>query len=299
MKFSSKNESPLLHISNVALSETTDAGKLVQVWASVAGEKHLIATLQKEKHEHSILDLYFREEQQVEFSTHGPGKVYLSGYYEPDDEDLSEVDSEEEVQVAKEKPKAVVVHKSPVNQPQKAAVTQKSPAQKAQAAPVKESKPAKLVEDEAEEDDEEEDAELDEKDLDDDEEEDEDEAGEELEGEEDDDEDDEEPEGDDDDDEDDDEEKPVKKQKGLEGKPVQHKPQGGQKFQKRPQQGGEQGEHQDKPFHNQGGNKPWQNKHNGGGKDFGGGFNRERGSGGGRGFRGGNQHRGGDRKSVV
>jgi len=46
------------------------------------------------------LDLYFRVEQQVEFSSEGKGEIYLSGYFEPDegesiDEEVSEEEEEE------------------------------------------------------------------------------------------------------------------------------------------------------------------------------------------------------------
>jgi hypothetical protein len=130
-KLGSSGESPLLHLSNLALAPNAPAG-LTSVFASVNGKKHLLASLKKDSIEHSLLDLYFRQEQNVEFAVEGPGQVHISGYFEPDTEgEEEEEDEEEEVVAQKNKPQAQKTQPQQVAKPQQnqanAVQTQKSP----------------------------------------------------------------------------------------------------------------------------------------------------------------------------
>lgn len=46
--------------------------------------------------EQSFLDLYFRVDQQVELGVKGKGTIHLSGYIEPDEEGLNDLDLDDE-----------------------------------------------------------------------------------------------------------------------------------------------------------------------------------------------------------
>jgi len=91
-KIEEKEGQNLLHISNVALSGTSE-GK-TSLFAKVEGKKHLLTSLEHGKHEHVFLDLYFRAEQKVEFTVEGKGEVHLSGYFEPDSDDADGLDED-------------------------------------------------------------------------------------------------------------------------------------------------------------------------------------------------------------
>jgi len=98
-KLTDHSASSLLHVSNVALGGTADAGK-TSVWVTSEGKKILLTNLESGKHEQVSLDLYFRAEQNVEFSSSGKGDVYLSGYYEPETEGEDFEGSDEELEEA-------------------------------------------------------------------------------------------------------------------------------------------------------------------------------------------------------
>ena len=104
-----ENDFPVLHLSNVALPASAQGGK-VQLLASMGKDlKDLVlATLQKDKVETVALDIYINVSQNVQLSVSG-GELHLSGFFEPqrddvdenmflDGEDDEEEDEEEEVQ---------------------------------------------------------------------------------------------------------------------------------------------------------------------------------------------------------
>jgi len=93
-KLSEHTASSLLHVSNVALSSDSASGK-TKVWAHADGHKVLITALEAGKYEHASLDLYFRVEQEVQFSVEGKGEVFIAGYYEPEtDNEFGDFDEE-------------------------------------------------------------------------------------------------------------------------------------------------------------------------------------------------------------
>ena len=131
-KLGTSGESPLLHVSNLALAPNAPVG-VTSVFATVNGKKHIIASLKKDSIEHSLLDLYFRQEQNVEFGVEGVGQVHISGYFEPD------TDGEEEEENGVEEEEVEIKHKVHA-QPAKAqalAKPQHQPAKPQQAQPVK------------------------------------------------------------------------------------------------------------------------------------------------------------------
>src|SRR5450830_1832052 len=82
---------PVLHISNVALPKSAGNGK-VHLVASMGKElKDLtLATLQKDKVETVALDLYVNVSQQVTLAIQGQGEIHLSGFFEPQREEMDE-----------------------------------------------------------------------------------------------------------------------------------------------------------------------------------------------------------------
>lgn len=83
------NEFPVLHLSNVALPASA-TGK-VQLLASDGKEvKDLVlATLHKDKVENVSLDIYINASQNIVLSVSG-GEVHLSGFFEPQRDDVDE-----------------------------------------------------------------------------------------------------------------------------------------------------------------------------------------------------------------
>lgn len=113
----------ILHVSNAALGFASK-GKATVV-AKVDGKEFVLTHLENGKAEHTTLDLYFRDDQEVSFLVKGEAEVHLSGYYEPshedgeddlyggfpdeDDEDDEDIDEEEEDDEEEEEaPKAKV-----------------------------------------------------------------------------------------------------------------------------------------------------------------------------------------------
>lgn len=91
------------------MTQNDEHSHKLHVMAYVKGVAHVLAVLQSGHCEQTILDLYFREEQEVEFgfelvktkgekqAQHGAGyEVHLAGYLEPDMERDFEDEEEEE-----------------------------------------------------------------------------------------------------------------------------------------------------------------------------------------------------------
>lgn len=94
-----ENQYPVLHLSNVALPRTAQGGK-VHLLVSVGKDlKDLtLATLQKDRVDSVKLDIYFNITQNVTLTAQG-GEVHLSGFFEPQKEELDDdmfLDEEEE-----------------------------------------------------------------------------------------------------------------------------------------------------------------------------------------------------------
>ena len=94
-----ENDYPVLHVSNVALPKSAGNGK-VQLLASMGKDlqKLTLATLQKDKVETISLDLYINVSQQVTLTVEG-GEVHLSGFFEPQRDEMDEgmfMDEEDE-----------------------------------------------------------------------------------------------------------------------------------------------------------------------------------------------------------
>merc|ERR1712039_177066 len=58
----------------------------------------LLASLEVGKNDQASVDLFVRVSDNVTFSLEGKGEVHVSGYFEPDDEDLDEAAGEKEFQ---------------------------------------------------------------------------------------------------------------------------------------------------------------------------------------------------------
>ena len=86
-----QNDFPVLHLSNVALPRNAGNGK-VHLLASMGKDLQdlVIATLQKDKVETVKVDLYFNVSQNVTLSIGGQGELHLSGFFEPQRDELDE-----------------------------------------------------------------------------------------------------------------------------------------------------------------------------------------------------------------
>ena len=86
-----ESDYPVLHISNVALPRSAGNGKVHLVASMGKDLKDLtLATLQKDKVETIALDLYVNVSQQVTLSIQGAGELHLSGFFEPQREEMEE-----------------------------------------------------------------------------------------------------------------------------------------------------------------------------------------------------------------
>lgn len=86
-KFEAEDQA-ILHVSNAALG--LNAKGTAAVFAKVDGKEFVITHLTAGKTEHTSLDLYFRNDQEVTFGVKGEAEVHLSGYFEPDHGDDEE-----------------------------------------------------------------------------------------------------------------------------------------------------------------------------------------------------------------
>jgi hypothetical protein len=86
-----ENDYPVLHISNVALPKTAPAGK-VHLLASMGKDLQnlTLATLQKDKVENLALDIYVNITQSVVLSVQGAGELHLSGFFEPQRDEIED-----------------------------------------------------------------------------------------------------------------------------------------------------------------------------------------------------------------
>lgn len=86
-----ESDYPVLHISNVALPKSAGNGKVHLVASMGKDLKDLtLATLQKDKVETVALDLYVNVSQQVTLAIQGQGELHLSGFFEPQREEMDE-----------------------------------------------------------------------------------------------------------------------------------------------------------------------------------------------------------------
>lgn len=86
-----ESDYPVLHISNVALPKSAGNGKVHLVASMGKDLKDLtLATLQKDKVETLALDLYVNVSQQVTLAIQGAGELHLSGFFEPQREEMEE-----------------------------------------------------------------------------------------------------------------------------------------------------------------------------------------------------------------
>lgn len=86
-----ESDYPVLHISNVALPKSAGNGKVHLVASMGKDLKDLtLATLQKDKVETVALDLYVNVSQQVTLAILGQGELHLSGFFEPQREEMDE-----------------------------------------------------------------------------------------------------------------------------------------------------------------------------------------------------------------
>ena len=81
----------LLHISNAALSRSSEPGKCYLL-ITKGKETFTLAVLQKDKVESFGLDIYVRASQGITLTVSGKGEVNVTGYFEPGEE----VDQEED-----------------------------------------------------------------------------------------------------------------------------------------------------------------------------------------------------------
>ncbi|XP_063830122.1 46 kDa FK506-binding nuclear protein-like [Ostrinia nubilalis] len=84
------------HISQAAIDISTGDNDPCQVMVVVDGKNFLVCTLQKTKSVQVPLDLYFKSGDSIAFLTNGKCNVHLTGYLDPEYEELSEDDAEEE-----------------------------------------------------------------------------------------------------------------------------------------------------------------------------------------------------------
>jgi hypothetical protein len=81
----------VLHLSNVALPKNAPGGRIVLLASMGKDLKDLtLATLQKDKVETLALDIYINVTQQVELSVQGGGELHLSGFFEPQRDDMDD-----------------------------------------------------------------------------------------------------------------------------------------------------------------------------------------------------------------
>ena len=103
------NDYPLLHLSHAALPKNTTGGGKVYLLASQGKDLQnmTLTCLQKDKIDSASLDLYINITQNLTLSVQGAPELHLSGYFEPNrdeldegglmlDEDEDELDEEEE-----------------------------------------------------------------------------------------------------------------------------------------------------------------------------------------------------------
>ena len=106
------SEHELLHISNAALSKSSEPGK-TYLLLHKGDEAFTIGSLQKDKVDMLVFDIYVRTSQKVKFTVSGKGEVHITGYFEPTEERdiddeilgrLEDVEEEEESEDIEEKP---------------------------------------------------------------------------------------------------------------------------------------------------------------------------------------------------
>jgi len=101
-----ESEYDLLHISNAALSRSSEPGK-TYLMITKGKETYTLAVLQKDKNETASFDIYVRASQNIKLSVSGKGEIHVTGYFEPTEEgaegedaflegNLMEEDSEDE-----------------------------------------------------------------------------------------------------------------------------------------------------------------------------------------------------------
>ncbi len=85
------SEYELLHVSNAALSKSSEAGK-TYFHVTKDKETYTLGCLQKDKVETVFLDIFLRASQGAKFTVSGKGEVHLTGYFEATEggEDLDE-----------------------------------------------------------------------------------------------------------------------------------------------------------------------------------------------------------------
>jgi hypothetical protein len=88
-----KELTDVLRLSNVSLHPNAQ-GKSSLFIKVGDNESILIASLEAGKHEHSTLDLYVRISDGVTFTVQGKGDIHLSGYLDPSDDDLSDMEDD-------------------------------------------------------------------------------------------------------------------------------------------------------------------------------------------------------------
>jgi len=87
------SEYELLHISNAALSKTSEAGK-THLMISKGKETYTIGVLQKDKVESVVMDIYVRASQEITLTVSGKGEVHVTGYFEPTGMDVESEDED-------------------------------------------------------------------------------------------------------------------------------------------------------------------------------------------------------------
>ena len=79
----------LLHISNAALSKSSEPGKNY-LMITKGNQTFTLAVMQRDKIETIFLDLYVRTSQGIKLSLVGKGEIHVLGYFEPTEEIIEE-----------------------------------------------------------------------------------------------------------------------------------------------------------------------------------------------------------------
>lgn len=86
-----ESDYPVLHISHVGLPKTAAPSKAYLQASTDKDVSNLtLATLQKDKLDTQSLDLYFNVSQKVTLSVTGATEIHLSGYFEPNREEMDD-----------------------------------------------------------------------------------------------------------------------------------------------------------------------------------------------------------------
>lgn len=87
----------VLYISNISLHPKAHGKSSLYIKVGDS-ENLLVTSLESGKHEHATVNLYVRISDKVIFTVEGSGEIHVSGYFDPTDSEIEDLDDEEDLE---------------------------------------------------------------------------------------------------------------------------------------------------------------------------------------------------------